>query len=493
MLFADSLKKNMTLTRTENSAVAHSTTGSNVLDFFSAGGALRSRDDNDVINLFNSAWAEDRLLTLKAMFYFRDIRGGQGQRNAFRVQLRNLANIYPDAVRCNLHLVPLYGRWDDLYAVFGTSVEKYAIGLFLSQLNSDLEAIENNGQPSLLGKWLKSENTTSKKSRKLAHKTRTGFGMDSKTYRQTLSKLRRAARVVEVAMSAKVYDAIEYTKVPSQAMLRYRNAFQRNDGERFTQYIDDVKTGRAKINADTLYPQQIIHEISQGNIDSNIADSLWNSMPDFTDGTTENAIAVVDVSGSMSGTPMEVAIGLGMYLADRAKGPYANKFITFSESPQMIEIKGKNIVDKVNGIRQANWDMNTNIEAVMEQILQTAIDNNCTSDEMVERLYIISDMEFDSAVDAGYSEQDVPAHDEVLFRQLNERFEESGYKMPNIVFWNVDSRNNNFPMSMDERGFLNVSGYSPSIFKNLVNNTIVSPIEFMMEILNAERYRQIEI
>ena len=137
--------------------------------------------------------------------------------------------------------------------------------------------------------------------------------------------------------------------------------------------------------------------------------------------------------------------------------------------------------------------MNTNIEAVMEQILQTAIDNNCTADEMIDRLYIISDMEFDSAVDAGYSEQDVPAHDEILFKQLNERFEESGYKMPNIVFWNVDARNNNFPMSMDERGFLNVSGYSPSIFKNLVNNTIVSPIEFMMEILDTERYRQIEI
>ena len=493
MLFADSLKKNMTLTRTENSAVTHSTTGSNVLDFFSAGGALRSRDDKDVINLFNSAWAEDRFLTLKAMFYFRDIRGGQGQRNAFRVQLRNLANTYPDAVKRNLHLVPLYGRWDDLYAVFDTAVEKYAIGLFLSQLNSDIEAIENNGQPSLLGKWLKSENTSSKKSRKLAHKTRTGFSMDSKTYRQTLSKLRREIRVVEVAMSAKVYDAIEYTIVPSQAMLKYRTAFARNDKERFNQYLDDVKTGHAKINADTLYPQQIIHEISRGNIDSNVADSLWNSMPDFTKGTTENAIAVVDVSGSMSGMPIEVAIGLGMYLADRAKGPYANKFITFSESPQMVEIKGKNIVDKVNGIRQADWDMNTNIEAVMEQVLQTAIDSNCTSDEMVERLYIISDMEFDSAVDAGYSEQDVLAHDEVLFKQLNERFEESGYKMPNIVFWNVDSRNNNFPMSMDERGFLNVSGYSPSIFKNLVNNTIVSPIEFMMEILNAERYRQIEI
>mgnify|MGYP003310710406 CR=1 FL=1 len=156
--------------------------------------------------------------------------------------------------------------------------------LFLSQLNSDLEAIENNGQPSLLGKWLKSENTSSKKSRKLAHKTRIGFNMDSKTYRQTLSRLRRAIRVVEVAMSAKVYDAIEYTKVPSQAMLRYRNAFQRNDRERFSQYLEEVASGRAKINADTLYPQQIVHEISQGNIDSNVADALWNNMPDFTDG-----------------------------------------------------------------------------------------------------------------------------------------------------------------------------------------------------------------
>jgi hypothetical protein len=305
--------------------------------------------------------------------------------------------------------------------------------------------------------------------------------------------LRRAIRVVEVAMSAKVYDAIEYQKVPSQAMLKYSNAFIRNDKEGFIRYLDDVKSGRAKVNADTIYPQQIIHEIWKTNIDSSMADSLWNNMPDFINEAEENAIAVVDVSGSMSGTPMEVAVGIGMYLAERAKGPYANKFITFSESPQMVEIKGKDIVDKANGIRDADWQMNTNIEAVMDQILQTAIDTNCNAEEMITKLYIISDMEFDSAVDAGYSDQDVLAHDEVLFKQLNERFEESGYKMPNIVFWNVDSRNNNFPMSMDERGFLNVSGYSPSIFKNLVNNTIVSPIEFMMEILNAERYRQIEI
>ena len=131
-----------------------------------------------------------------------------------------MANTYPDVAKRNLHLVPLYGRWDDLYAVFGTPVEKYAIGLFLSQLNSDLEAIENNGQPSLLGKWLKSENTSSKKSRKLAHKTRIGFNMDSKTYRQTLSRLRRAIRVVEVAMSAKVYDAIEYNRNVEDALLK---------------------------------------------------------------------------------------------------------------------------------------------------------------------------------------------------------------------------------------------------------------------------------
>jgi len=482
----------MNLTRTENNAVTHSTTGSNVLDFFSVGGALRHRNSEEVIKLFDSAWAEDAQLTLRAMFYFRDIRGGQGQRDAFRVQLKHLADINSSACWKILNLIQEYGRWDDFYALFDTTLESYVIRLFKEQVDKDLIAIETNEPVSLLGKWLKSENTTSKKSRRLAHKTRIGFGMDSKTYRKTLSKLRNAIRVVEVAMSAKVYDAIDYEKVPSQAMLKYRNAFSRNDEERFNQYLEDVKTGRAKINADTLYPQQLVHAIWHSSIDTSIAESLWNNMPDFVDGAEENAIAVVDTSGSMMGTPIEVSVGLGLYLAERAKGPYANQFITFSRRPTMQTIQGETIVDKLNGMRNADWDMNTDIEAVFKIILDTAIDTEATQEEMLDKVYIISDMEFDNAVDVIYDES-IPTHDDTLFNTIRGRFIATGYKMPQIVFWNVDSRNNQFPMSMDDRGFLNVSGYSPSIFKNLVNNNIVSPHEFMMEILNSERYQNIEI
>jgi hypothetical protein len=492
MIYAETLERNMNLTLTENNAVSNSTTGSNVLDFFSVGGALRNRSDKEVISLLDSAWAEDRLLTLKAMFYFRDVRGGQGQRNAFRVQLKHLANTHPAVVLRSIGVIQQYGRWDDLYALFDTPLEQDAINIINAQLELDLLAMNRGDPVSLLCKWLKSENTSSKESRRLACKTRVSLGMNSKTYRIILAKLRKSIRVVEVAMSAKVYGAIDYERVPSQAMLKYRSAFLRNDEERFSKYLEDVKTGRAKINAATLYPQQIVHAIWHSNINVNVAESLWNNMPDFVDGAKENAIAVVDTSGSMMGTPIEVSVSLGLYLAERAKGPYANKFITFSRRPTMQTIQGETILDKVNGMRNAEWEMNTNIEAVFDIILQTAIDTSATQEEMLDKVYIISDMEFDSAVDS-YYDDNVPTHDRSLFNTIRDKYINAGYKIPQIVFWNVDSRNNQFPMCMDDRGFLNVSGYSPSIFKNLVNNTIVSPYDFMMEILNSERYEQIEI
>jgi hypothetical protein len=224
---------------------------------------------------------------------------------------------------------------------------------------------------------------------------------------------------------------------------------------------------------------------------------MWDGLPDYIGDTEENAIAVVDVSGSMSGTPMEVAIGLGIYLAEHAKGVYKDRFITFSGNPKLQKVEGNSLATKVNGLRKADWDMNTDIEKVFKLILDAAVTNKIPQEEMLDKLYIISDMEFDAATDGnggwGGRATNTRTPDATLFQEIEKKFAVAGYKMPNLVFWNVDARNQQFPMSMDERGFQNVSGFSPSIFKSLVGGEFVSAYDLMLEVLNSERYNAIEV
>ncbi len=487
------LNNNTNFARTENGALVRSTTNSAVLDFFSVGGAIRSRIEQEQVRLFTDAWAEDELLALKAMFYFRDVRGGQGQRDPFRVQLSWLAEHKPEVVRKNLPLIANFGRWDDLYVLFGTELEKDVISLFKSQLNSDIENMAAGDSISLLGKWLKSENASSAATKKLAHKTRKGLGMSSKEYRKMLSALRCAIEVLERHTSKGDWNSIDYSKVPSQAMFKSKKAFFKHDKNRIEQFLKKVENGEKKINAATLYPQQIVHDVLHGCPDTrSLINAQWEALPNYCGDTPENAIAVVDTSGSMSGTPMEVAIGIGMYLAERATGPYKDHFITFSATPKLQKIVGHDVWDKVQNLRRADWGMNTNLEAVFTLILDVAVQQNLSQDEILDKLYIISDMEFDS-ISNNYSSVHCPTPNQTLFNQIRKRFEQHGYKMPDLVFWNVDSRNDQQPMSMDDRGFQNVSGYSPSIFASLMTGEFLSAYDMMINVLNNERYSEIKV
>ena len=475
---------------TENGAVAFASTKSAVLDFFATGGALRARSNEDALAVFQRAFAENALLATKALFYFRDIRGGQGERNTFRVCLEWLAQEHPEIARSNINLISEYGRWDDLYALVDTPLEDDVYALIRSQLMTD----RDSDRPSLLAKWLKSENTSSSKSRELARRTRKGLGITSKQYRKMLSALRRQLGVLEQKLSKNEWDAIQYDKIPSKAGLQYRNAFRRHDEARYEQFLSDVKSGKKTINAGTLYPYEVVEKCGYNGyhdeqVDTGTLDALWNALPDYFDGTESRGIVVADVSGSMSGRPMDVSISLAIYTAERNSGPFAGKFITFSGHPTLQTVKGETIVDKVKNLSRAKWDMNTNVEAVFDLILDTAVNTKASQDDLPTHLYIVSDMEFDAAT----TSRGATNINERLFQTIEKRYADAGYKMPFLVFWNVDSRNNQQPMSMDQRGFQMVSGCSPSIFKSLLSNTAVSAYDLMVEVLSSERYDPITI
>ena len=511
--FLNGLENATNYTYTEKGAVTHTTSGSALLDMFAMGAAMRKRSNEDVILMFRKAFAENPIYALKCLFYIRDVRGGQGERRFFRVCMRDLAINGTETARKMLAHFPIYGRWDDLYTFIGTPLENDAFEFMKNQLALDVES----KTPSLLAKWLKSENTSSEKSRKLGNKTRIAFGMNHKQYRKTLAILREKINIVERLMSENRWDEIEFDKIPSRAGMIYKNAFAKHDIERIQanasvqSYVDFVKDDTKKVNAKDLYPYECVAEAlkifrtgSYYNMRGLPAlddpqrlavNKYWANLADYFNESTFNGIAVVDTSGSMVGNeaaaPLNVAISLGLYCAEKAKGPFAGNYISFASRPQLIKTEGVDFVDKVQRIYRTNLVDNTNIEAVFGLLLDTAIMNNCSQDEIPENVIIISDMEFDSARGVYRSwnrTSNLPQ--ETLMEGIERNWKASGYKMPNLIFWNVDARQNNIPMTVKD-GISFVSGMSPSIFKQIMTGK--TAYDLMYEVLDGERYKEITL
>ena len=500
MSYLDNLKSATNYTMTENGAITHKSTESKLLDMFALGGAYRNRSDEDCIVLFKNAYEEDSLHALKCLFYLRDIRGGQGERRFFRVCLNWLAKEQPEVVVRNLDNIPEYGRWDDMYCLIGTPVEKQMFAMLKKQLVLDI----NSKTPSLMAKWLKSENASSLDTKKKGAKTRKAFGMNHKQYRKTLSMLREKINIVERLMSAGEWDKIEFDKIPSKAGLIYKNAFARRDilKEKYKTFALDKDT---KVNAEVLNPVDIAARIfSRGGyysyskfseVDIAMLQKYWDNLKDYYNGREERGIAVVDTSGSMTGTPMNAAVSMGAYIAERGCGPFANHFITFSDRPELVEFTGVDIVDKFQRCSRADWGGSTNIEAVFDLLLDTALKNNCSQDEIPETVYIFSDMEFNSCVTSnqyrrknswgywittGMGLGDI----NTLFEAMSEKWANYGYKMPRLIFWNLDARQNNIPAIGD--GFSYVSGFSMNMIEQILSGK--DGLALCLEKLDSDRY-----
>ena len=478
---------------TENGAVTHRTTQSDLLDMFALGGAYRSRSDEDVIMLFKQAYAENPVYALKCLFYLRDVRGGQGERRFFRVCMKWLAQHDSDAAARNLQYIPEFGRWDDLYVFVGTKLETNMFRFIKEQLALDVQC----NTPSLLAKWLKSENASSKETCTLGIKTASAMGMTRKQYRKTLSLLRSRINIVEKLMSENRWDEIEFDKIPSKAGLIYKNAFARRDiiKAKYETFIKDEKT---KVNASVLNPVDIAHQIFNNwaptDIERAAWDKYWANLKDYYNGREENGLAIVDVSGSMSGVPMEAAVSMGAYIAERGHGPFANHFVTFSGNPQLVRFDGVDLCDKFKRAIRADWGMNTNIEAVFNMLLKVALENKCTQDEIPQTLYIFSDMEFDGALTTGpvtsdrwgYSGHKLYGETAIntLLENIAAQWKNYGYELPRVIFWNLDARHDNIP-ALGGR-FSYVSGFSMAMVEEILSGE--DGYSLMMKKLDSERY-----
>lgn len=504
---SETLIEEFNTSTTENGAVGYRTTGKELLDLNFSVSSLRDCSEEHIQKRFASAYFENKLLAIKWLFFASDVRGGMGERRLFRICINWLAKENPEVVRNLLTLIPVYSRWDNMLNLLDTDIKDSVIDIIRTQLTIDTDNMKDGRPISLMAKWLPSANASSKETREYARKIILGLGISEKQYRKTLTALRGYLDIVEIKMSAKRWSEIDYSTVPSRANLIYNNAFLRNDEERRREFLGSVASGEVKINAGTLFPHDIVHKYTGGRsycnftkIDQTI-EELWKALPDYVKGSG-NTICVADGSGSMAShigntsvSCLDVANGLAIYFAERCTGEFKNKYITFSENPRLVNIGNANSLRGKIGIALSHNEVaNTNIEAVFDLILSTAVNHNMQQENMPQNILILSDMEFDRCATTSHYGSNSYCHNGIskkLFTEIADRYAEHGYKLPRLVFWNINGRTGTIPVRENELGVALVSGYSPAVMK-MVLSSKTDPFECLLEQLNSERYDAIE-
>jgi len=483
MDFSTIAKKQGQLKFTENGQMAYNTTNSNLLDLFGTIGALRTRDKAEIEDKFARAFAEDALLATKMLFYAGDIRGlGLGERRTFRICLKWLAMNYPDIVRKNITAIPMFNRWDSIFELVGTPCEEDMWRVIGKQLQKDVSQALAGESCSLLAKWMPSENASSKATKALALKAIKALRITPRVYRKVLSNLRGYIDVTETKMSQNEWNSINYEAVPSVAMKNYQKAFARRDALRYQEYLASVNKGEKKINSSTLYPYDLVEQYLNYRNGGPATEAQWKALPNYVSGEN-NVLVMADVSGSMCGRPMATSVGLAIYFAERNKGAYHNLYMTFTDQPRFVSIKeGATLRENVRFVEQAGVGYNTNLEAAFNEILKMAVQNSLRNEELPKALLIVSDMEIDYVV----------SREGLDFVEImKKRFAQHGYKMPKLIMWNVDSRQDTFLTQGDD--VLQVSGQSTNTFKSILSSINYSAYELMLKVLNDELYSCIEI
>ena len=483
MGFYDITKEMLNKTMTEKGDKAYKTTGSACLDYFSIIGAMRYNLD-DAYKLFIKSYFEDPILTIKILFYIRDIKEGLGERNLFRVAMNTLSCMYPDVASAIIKYIPQYGRFDDLLVCLGTPVEKDLIEMISNQLEEDLNNKKEGKPISLLAKWLPSINTSSQETKDIAKKLSKTLGYTYEEYRKVLSTLRKGI-IIENNLRLKDYT-FEYEKIPGGAMMKYRKAFFRNDNNRYVEYLNAVSNGEAKLNTKNLYPYEIIRALDEDDDDiteeeKQALNVMWKNF-DRSE-INSKTIVVRDGSGSMydgySVQAIDVATSLAILFAEQLTGEFKNKFITFANRPRLVEIKGETIYDKYKYVSTFNDYSTTNIKAVYDLILSVYKSEKFSKEDALDRIVIISDMQFDA----------LPKEKMSTYEYFKKEFNNLGYEIPEVVFWNVRARDIQFPV-MNENHVKLVGGASHKIIEDIIKNKDTTPYEFMLECL--EKYSFVE-
>lgn len=474
-------------TRTENGMRSLKSTLSASVDLF--GGLTRGKN---LTGAFEAAFQENPDVAMRIAQYARDVRGGQGERKIFRDFMLHLERTRPDVLTDSniLKNVAEIGRFDDLLIFNTHEVKAKAYAIIAKAL------AEGNG---LAAKWMPRKGAT-------AVELRNFMKLSPKQYRKLLVRL---TNVVETKMCAREFDSINFSHVPSVAMSRYMTAFHKRAPDAFTAYKEALKRGdkSVKVNASAVYPHDVIkmaggamespyyegygaqqmsqyyHYTSRVSREDPVAQAMWEALPDYMNG--ESALAVVDVSGSMTSgygiplRPLDVAVSLGLYVAERTKNAaFRDLVLTFSSKPEFVKLKGS-LAERLTQMSRTPWGSGTNLHAAVEKMLDLALRNDVPASEMPNTLLIFSDMQFNSCT----------RYDDSAMQMLRRKYEAAGYAMPRIVFWNLNDKGDK-PVRFNENGVALVSGFSPAIMKSVLASDLdkFTPESVMLKALMVDRY-----
>ena len=497
-LIEDELEKQESYSLTENGAVGFKSSDSALVDINYQVSSLRKNSEEEIIALFDKAFYEDKKYAMKWLFFARDVRGGLGERRLFRICYRRLVDLDIELFYNNLDIIYEYGRWDDLVSLIGISevTDEHIIIIIDNQLKADISNMKKNNPISLLGKWLPSENASSETTKKVAKRVRKLLGLSSRKYRLMLSELRSYTNVVEVKMCGNEWSEIDYEKVPSLANLKYKDAFIRHDEERRLEYLDSVKEGKSKLNMNVATPIDIVSRYSSYWGVNDYDETLELAWDNLEDVFVKDTLVVADGSGSMTvsvggkTSALDVANALAIYTSEHNNGVYADKYITFSSRPQFVDLsKGDSLKSKLEIALKHSEISNTDIEAVFKLILGVAVENDIPNEEMIKNVLIISDMEFDKAQKSWGKTKLLTKH---LFEEIKDYYNEIGYDLPKLIFWNVNSRTKTIPLTENDLGVVLVSGFSQNVLKMVMSNKY-NPYDVLIEMLDNPRYDKVKV
>lgn len=454
-------------TYTWNGDVTYKSSGDPLVDLFYFIGSSRMASEELISQKVNAALAYDVNATGAILLWVRDCRGGAGERRVFHEAVLSMPI---DHALLMIQMLPELGYWKDVikYVDYDATSET-ALSMIKTGLN-------NPDQAGLVAKYLPRKGET-------VVTIRNFLGLTPKQYRKTIVGL---SNTVEQKVCAKKHSEIKYEQVPSKAMNLHRKSFLNHDGARFNFFVNKAAKGETTIHSGQLYPYDIVAEAESYTADRKLLKAQWDNLPDYIGDSDERIITVVDTSWSMTAKAagkvdcMSVAISLGLYTAYRAKGTFHNQMITFSANPTFINIKGTDIVEDIRTVQRAEWGMNTNIDAVYKLILNSAVAHAVPEEEMPTMIVIASDMQFDHC-----------AHFSGTFQQrIRKAYEDAGYKMPKLVFWNINGSGSGVPATKSDMNVGLVSGFSPSNFKSILSAKDFSPRGILDEtVLNNPRYK----
>lgn len=452
-------------TYTDNGAITNSTSLNKCLDFFSIAG-----NPTENIESFEAAYGEDPQLALRILFWSRDCRGGAGARKNFITIMKKLQIERPEVFSKVFKFIPEFGYWKDIYNLKPT---RELICFVAGTLKNDKDHSLCAKFCPRKGEWF--------------YHLRIYFRMTPTRFRHFIVE---KTQVVENQICKKEWDKINYSSVPSIANLRYKSIFYKYDKERYQQYIKSVLDGKEKINSSVLFPNQIYNKWNHSPLEMNdTIRALWDNLPNYMENCKERIIPVCDISGSMQGDPMDVSVALGCYISERNQGPFKDTFITFSAEPQVNILKG-DIISRFRQLSSADWGYNTNLQAVFDLILNRALENNLSNEDMPTKILIISDIQFDCAINPRKQSRYFSnvSFEPTNYEAIKNKYHLYGYELPGIIFWNVRGKAGNVPVTMKDFNTGLVSGYSPSILTSILNGKVLSPIDIMLDTVNKERY-----